>query len=316
MSPISPIAPIWTSYAQNGEDVMLRRVYPEQTPGFYVDVGAYLPTEDSVTRHFYDRGWCGINVEPNEAAFAELVAARPRDVNLCIALGAAPGRTDFYEVPDRGLSTCVEAERARILDEGYEIVHRSVEVRRLADVCAEHVGDRSIDFMKIDVEGAEADVIRGGDWRRFRPRVLLVEATRPNSSERISAEWEPWLAEHGYRAVYFDGLNLFLLPEEHHASLASCFAPPPNVFDRFERDALAAERERRWQAEAEVRALEAGRLQAEAEIQALEARLRDVFSSRAVRTAQALRHGLARLGLASSRAPTTRPSPPPPTHES
>src|SRR5579863_744930 len=73
------------SYAQNGEDVLLGRAFGWQTDGFYIDVGANHPVNDSVTKAFYDRGWRGINIEPGRV-FEKLAAMRPRDVNLPIAL--------------------------------------------------------------------------------------------------------------------------------------------------------------------------------------------------------------------------------------
>src|SRR5213592_2165760 len=93
------------SYAQNGEDVLLDRALRTQPPGFYIDVGANDPVIDSVTKMFYDRGWRGINVEPG-AIFARLAAARPRDVNIQMALSDRAGTREFYEFPDAGgLST-------------------------------------------------------------------------------------------------------------------------------------------------------------------------------------------------------------------
>ena len=75
------------SFAQNLEDVVLARVFASQKDGIYVDIGAWDPDLDSVTKHFYLRGWTGINVEPSATAFARLSAARPRDVNLNVAVG-------------------------------------------------------------------------------------------------------------------------------------------------------------------------------------------------------------------------------------
>jgi hypothetical protein len=74
--------------------------------------------------------------------------------------------------------------------------------------------------MKIDVEGWERQALEGGDWRRFRPRVLLLEATRPNSAEPAWGGWEPLLLAQGYLFAYFDGLNRFYVPEEERALLA------------------------------------------------------------------------------------------------
>ncbi|MFM8643651.1 MAG: FkbM family methyltransferase, partial [Phycisphaerales bacterium] len=92
------------SYAQNFEDVVLRRALGGRERGRYVDIGAYDPTVDSVTKHFYDHGWSGVNVEPVERFHRKFVAERPRDLNLNVAVGAAEGEIDFTEWGDSGLS--------------------------------------------------------------------------------------------------------------------------------------------------------------------------------------------------------------------
>src|SRR6266702_2947068 len=93
------------TYAQNFEDVMLARVLPDRAWGFYVDVGAGDPEYLSVTKWFYDLGWAGINIEPNSTLYAKLVAARPRDINLDCAAGAAPGSAPFFEAAVSEFST-------------------------------------------------------------------------------------------------------------------------------------------------------------------------------------------------------------------
>lgn len=79
--------PPMTTYAQNFEDVTLRRTLQDVQRGFYVDIGAWHPTQDSVTRSFYDQGWRGINVEPNPHFLELLRKERPRDINLGCAIG-------------------------------------------------------------------------------------------------------------------------------------------------------------------------------------------------------------------------------------
>jgi Methyltransferase FkbM domain len=86
-------------------------------------------------------------------------------------------------------------------------------VTTLAQLCAEHAAG-PIDFLKIDVEGAEADVLAGGDWRRFRPKVVLIEAVTPGSNEPAWHEWEPFLLAQGYRFALFDTLNRFYVAQE------------------------------------------------------------------------------------------------------
>jgi len=93
------------SCAQNFEDVILARALPEDHRGFYVDVGVWHPDNDSVTRHFYDQGGSGISMEALPAHFAEIQAARPRDINIQAAASSGAGPLRIHRVTDTGLST-------------------------------------------------------------------------------------------------------------------------------------------------------------------------------------------------------------------
>lgn len=220
------------SYAQNYEDVILRRALSAVEKGFYVDVGANDPVEHSVTKAFYDAGWRGINIEPVPQWFARLEHQRPKDINLKIAAGAEKGAITFYDIPDTGLSTqdasLVERHRA---ERGFDTVIRKVELDTLNSILEQHlVGD--IHFLKVDVEGAEKDVLKGLDLSRFRPWIVVVESTEPLSQQENFEEWESLIVDFDYEMVYFDGLNRFYLAVEHR-ELAAAFATPPNVFDDF-----------------------------------------------------------------------------------
>jgi FkbM family methyltransferase len=231
------------SYAQNFEDVMLWRALGHVQRGFYVDVGAQRPVIDSVTKAFYSRGWTGINIEPAARWYEELRADRPHDVNLRLVAGASEGSVAFYDVRETGLSTTDAALAAGYERQGWDVSKVEVSCRTLDAILAEHArGD--IHFLKIDVEGAEADVLRGLDLRRYRPWILVAESRAPNSAEEVHAAWEPGVLAQGYRFAYDDGLNRFYVAEEH-AGLLQHFATPPNVRDDFVLDA-------EWEAKAEV----------------------------------------------------------------
>jgi FkbM family methyltransferase len=220
------------SYAQNFEDVILRRVFRNRTSGFYIDVGAMDPTFESVTKFFYDQGWCGINIEPNESFFKKIVSERERDINLNIALGDREEVRTFYASNETGLSTFDESNRDRLVQRGFEAKERPVQVTTLAAVCREHV-DRPIDFLKVDCEGWEKQTLAGADWTQFRPTVVIVEATLPGIAVPAWSEWEPILIEDAkYDMVYFDGLNRFYLRRDS-PGLRAHFSSPPNVFDGF-----------------------------------------------------------------------------------
>lgn len=223
----------FVSYAQNFEDVVLWRALREVREGFYIDVGAFSPREDSVTLAFYERGWSGINVEPNLEAFYALCEARPRDVNVHVALGDRPGTSDMAFFAGSGLSTLKAHVAEQRIREGRDAVTSRVQIETLAAIWTTYVpADRDVHFLKVDVEGAEREVLAGLDWREHRPWIVVVEATRPQSREPAYQEWEDLLTDAAYRCIYDDGLNRFYLAEEQNR-LREHFRHPPNFFDNF-----------------------------------------------------------------------------------
>jgi FkbM family methyltransferase len=219
------------SYAQNFEDVMLWRALKHIEQGFYIDVGANDPTIDSVTKAFYENGWRGINIEPLESHYNDLQIERPRDINLCCATGETSGVIDVFECDIRGWATAEKSVADKHIHEGHEGGYHQVPLRTLSDICQEYVLGE-IHFLKIDVEGLEKDVISGADFKKFRPWIVVVEATAPNSIEQVYEQWESLLLAASYQFAYADGLNRFYVAIEHPEILSS-FQYPPNVFDDF-----------------------------------------------------------------------------------
>jgi FkbM family methyltransferase len=262
------------SYAQNFEDVMLWRALKHIDQGFYIDVGANDPDQDSVTKAFYERGWRGINVEPVPQWFERLEKARPRDINLQLALGAEPGEITLYEIPDTGLSTAEKefAERHEV-ERGYQSRELRVKMDTLSSVC-ERFHLAPIHFLKIDVEGAEKAVLQGADLGKIRPWIILVEATLPNSQEESYSDWEPLLLNAGYQYAYFDGLNRYYVAGEHE-NLKAAFKAPPNVFDEFIRCQQLESELRAREAEAKVNEVEQRASEAEARAHEAETKARE-----------------------------------------
>jgi len=211
-----------------------------------VDVGAQHPTGDSVTRAFYDHGWRGINIEPSPGDFAGLAQERPGDVNLNLAIAEQPGQRSYYEVLGTGLGTLDPELAERHRDAGFAVVTRTVQVRTLTEICDTH-GVTEIHFLKIDVEGAEAAVLAGFNLSRYRPWLVVVEATAPNSTEQTHDKWAWRLSEAGYRLAFFDGLNQYYVAPEH-GELMAFFDAPPNVFDHYVRysEWQVVQTERHW----------------------------------------------------------------------
>ncbi|MEW6450278.1 MAG: FkbM family methyltransferase [Pseudomonadota bacterium] len=219
------------SYAQRYEDLHLLRCFGNQPGGCYIDIGAGHPVYDNVSLAFYLRGWSGVTVEPNPW-LAELSAAvRPRDKRLQTLVGAAPGDATYYLVEHfHGLSTTIPANAEAAQQEyGKPAKAMPVAMTTLRAICEGH-GIKEIDFLKIDVEGAEKAVLSGNDWTRFRPKIVLAEALAPLTMLPAWDEWEPILTTNGYRFAFFDSLNRYYVAEEDSA-LAERLAAEPASFD-------------------------------------------------------------------------------------
>ena len=223
--------PPHVSYAQNREDVLLNRVFPGAV-GFYIDVGAADPVELSVTKWFYDRGWNGINIEPQAAYHAALQNARPRDINLQALVSDAPHEVTFYEVADNPLLSTPDPVTAEQFRSGGRTVNtRTVRAVTLAELCERYVRG-PIDFLKIDVEGHELSVLRGADFRRWRPVVMVIEATEAEKPTPNHGTWEPTVLAADYQYATFDGLNRYYVRAED-AHLIPLLQVPINIFDEY-----------------------------------------------------------------------------------
>jgi len=174
-------------------------------PGFYVDVGALHPYRFSNTYLFYRSGWRGINIEPNPAAITAFRQRRPLDVTVNCAVGPA-GEMTYYMFGEPALNTVVEAQAQRVEREtgGKFRIETTVviPVRPLAAILDDHVApDQTIDFMTVDAEGFDIEVLRSNDWSRFRPELLLTEISGVPLHAAPASEVAVYLDSVGYDLI-------------------------------------------------------------------------------------------------------------------
>jgi FkbM family methyltransferase len=249
-----PADPPFISYAQNREDVVLWRALGHVPAGRYVEVGANHPRIDSVTRAFYDRGWSGITVEPMHDLAEAHRAERPRDTMVeAVITDEDAEAVVLHEIAGTGLSSIVDSVGAQHLAAGASVVDRLVPARRLSDVLEQHGGlDQDVHFMLVDTEGAEPQVLASVDLRKFRPWVLVIESTAPNTTVQTHDQWEKDVLAAGYRFCLFDGLSRFYVSEEHAESLEARLAYPACAHDTFVESNLEARAYAIWEGRQEL----------------------------------------------------------------
>ena len=160
--------------------MILQRIFEEKSEGFYVDIGAHHPMRYSNTYLFYKRGWRGINIDAMPRSMVPFARDRPRDINLEIAIACrSDEQRTFYVFNEPALNTFDEALAISRAAGPYErkIVSKlPVRTQRLEEVLETHLAPNTlIDFMSVDVEGLDLEVLRSNDWTRFRPGYVLAE---------------------------------------------------------------------------------------------------------------------------------------------
>ena len=189
--------------------MILRRIFERSKSGFYVDVGAHHPFRFSNTFYFYKLGWRGINIDAMPGSSESFNKLRPRDINIETGVGNGDSFLTYYvfnEPALNGFSEELSSERDG--DKGFFVVDKiKVRVRELRKILDEYLPKgTSIDFMSIDVEGFDLDVLRSNDWEKYSPKAILVEVIFDDLAELYQNEIVVFLVQHGYK-VYAKAIN-------------------------------------------------------------------------------------------------------------
>jgi FkbM family methyltransferase len=193
------------SYSQCGEDMIARFVFDAlkiARPSF-IDIGAHHPTYLNNTYALYEAGSRGVNIEPDPDLFSRFPAERPQDTNLNIGIGQRPGTLEFYVMSARTLNTFSADEARAASEKGRARIERtlSLPVRPVGEVLAEHFAAAAPDFLSLDVEGLDLEILKAWDFRRWRPRLACVE-TIVYGGERGSGQRDD-IASHLLDCGYF-----------------------------------------------------------------------------------------------------------------
>lgn len=167
-----------SSYSQEGEDLILERFFDNKKNGFYIDVGAHHPKRFSNTYNFYKKGWSGINIDAMPESMLSFNILRPRDINIEIGVSLEKSEITYFMFNEPALNTFSE-EEAKKKDglRNFKIIaKKKIETLPLSSILKKHLpADVQIDFMTIDVEGFDLQVLQSNDWELYRPTIVLVE---------------------------------------------------------------------------------------------------------------------------------------------
>lgn len=179
------------SYSQSGEDLIIKNLFKllKIDHPSYLDIGAYHPKNLNNTYIFYKSGSTGINVEPNKEMWEKFESQRTKDKNLNIGIGEKEGSLDYYVLNAPTLNT-FSAEEAHEYEvkHGYKIIEkRKVEVKTVEQVINEHNNGLFPDFLSIDTEGLDLEILKSINWKKKGPKVICVE-TASFSNDRSSSK--------------------------------------------------------------------------------------------------------------------------------
>lgn len=182
--------------------MILRRHFEGRGPGTYVDVGAHHPWRFSNTYWFYRRGWSGLNIDATPGSMDAFRRARPRDRNVEAAVAGVARTITFFAFDDPALNTFdpVAVERAKAA--GYRVVEEwELRTTTLAELLRAHLPGGRIDFLSVDVEGFDAEVLGSNDWDAFAPEVVLAETLGQTLDDVQASPVARVLAGQGYKLL-------------------------------------------------------------------------------------------------------------------
>ena len=189
------------AYSSEGEDLILKRIFDNKTNGVYIDVGAHHPFRVSNTYLFYKQKWTGINIDPMPGSKAIFNKYRPLDINLEMGVSATKQHLTYYIFNEPALNTFSTDKVAEYTqDPQYRVIkEQRIETWPLADILDHYLPEGTcIDFLTIDAEGLDMEVLRSNNWQKYRPTYILVESNPFLLADMQNSEIGKYMQEAGY----------------------------------------------------------------------------------------------------------------------
>ena len=204
-------------YSQGGEDILVSKLFGNKKDGFFVDVGAHHPKHYSNTQLLYEKGWSGINIDPNSNNMKSFRRGRKRDINLQIGISKKPGTLTYYSFSHPCFNTFSKEIADTVSKKKWVELLSKIQVpcHPLRDILTKHVPkNKAIDLLNIDVEGFDMQVLQSNNWKKFHPRVIIIEDHSFDPNEPAQAEIYSFLKERSYRLHAYTGMSLIFIDKK------------------------------------------------------------------------------------------------------
>ena len=192
------------SYSQEGEDMLLKRLYENlDYKGLYVDIGAHHPLRFSNTYYFYKRGWSGINVDAMPGSMKAFINKRSRDINLELPVSRKKEILTYFAFEEPALNTFSEDNANSIMNgkQSQLLFKKEIETVTLEEIFDTYLNDRKIDFLSIDVEGLDFQVLQSNNWKKYTPSYIVIEAYATNINDILISDIYKYLVALGYDLI-------------------------------------------------------------------------------------------------------------------
>ena len=188
-------------WSQEGEDILIKRIFANKKNGFYVDVGAHHSSRFSNTYKLYkENNWSGVNIDPSLSSYIDLKRKRKRDININIGISDKKEILKFYSFNEGALNT-FSLKKKNQLKLNYKLKKTErTQCKKLSDVLDLCLNKNiKIDLLTIDTEGHDLKVLKSNNWSKYLPDYIIVEISSSTLDEIIKHSITKFLNKRHYR---------------------------------------------------------------------------------------------------------------------
>lgn len=194
-------------YGEFGEDILVNRILKNLKTGRYVDVGCYHPYKGSLTAKLYKKGWKGINIDLSKSSIDLFNLVRKKDINLNLAVSDFNGLTSYFE------NSPINQQNS-LIKTNYNQKKIETECKNLNLILEENKFEK-FEYLNIDVEGSEQNVINGIDLSKYKPILITIENNSLHIKDYIECEIYKILIKNNYTFISKTGVTNFFLKNEY-----------------------------------------------------------------------------------------------------